>query len=85
MAYGLGPDFDELVAQRDQGPIFNLAGRPQCPLMAKPRHSRHVRGTSGIAPASDIPSTMSASPLTPDVGDAPRERLLMTLTGHRAR
>ena len=35
MAYGLGPDFDELVAQRDQGRIFNLAGRPQCPVVAE--------------------------------------------------
>lgn len=53
--------------------------------MARKRSSAHIRGRSGLAPASDILVPMSgfdpiwsASPATPDVTGIPGERLSVT-------
>ena len=52
------------------------------PIVARIRRYGHVRGTSGMVPAPDIPSEITASPLGPDVADTHRVRGFMTRCRH---
>lgn len=48
-------DLVELVAQRGQGPAFDILLRQRCRLLAIPRHSEGWASTSAYPPTSDIP------------------------------
>jgi hypothetical protein len=52
--------------------------------MANFPRTGYARGTSGLAPAPDIPSEMSDSPLTPDLPTGALVRLGLTRLGHCA-
>ncbi len=70
-----------------RGTDFTWAGR-QCPNLAITYRQSHRRGTSAMAPGSDIPAAMSdfeliSSALPPgsDVADSPGIRGVMTQSG----
>ncbi len=82
MSHDLRADLDELLWQRGQRSVFHFFRQRQSPLLANKRSSDHLRATSGLPPASDIPPEMSASPSGPDLPSGALVRLVMTQSRH---